>query len=744
MRVRQLQAHLQETNLIHTGQTSSLKDLKIGIDAAYWLRSIPKLKDPFADALGGIPPGLYGMLERELDHFKKLRITPVFVFEGITPSIQNQAYQLSAIQTQLDTAWTHIAKKQRQEAQKVFAVSTSRINADIEHIIFHHLKAMGHEVMRAPYFVGAQLSHLSEVGSIQAAVGPPGLLLYGVPRVVLSLDFQKQTFEWADMEMLLQQWGLERDQFIDACLLAGTEYCLTYPYLNVEFENQTQQQFQFEFAIEFIKKMKLINWMNVFPSEEMKLDHVNGYCISKVLLQSTPVLHTIEEKIRPLNDRAVPSDFTELVGSKLPSKLYMLLCSGILSKTLPGAIASARWLDREPPLIDSQEYRQLVLDLFEYRSKSLGLILQWVEPEHLKSKPISSEVYWERNTGAQLRTLTPFIPVAIKWSFTRHDLEEEKHRQGTEVVDLKFCLKWHAHMVTGCDDLKGKFGTVEPNGPPRAKGEIADVEVALAMTQLLLLESLELIGEDGDMTVLGDVLKDCPPEHHEACLFALELMKFGVLTEQPFEEVEDRKFPLAIQYPKGQHQDDTIRAKYLISRIMSLRPMKLHSTMWDAQVDFDLAAFHAHVRVLKRTLRELTEACLCNVMLQDPSHADSLRDNLLNPSDSSRHDGAKALLPTFMLPRTCMGIVWKYLLDYNPTGEVNKETLKAELRTKFACTQDPVTDIQKSIVFWREVHRCVAFIAEPLGVTEFAASMDHANKIVEAKCKQFGLVPESG
>jgi len=158
----------------------------------------------------------------------------------------------------------------------------------------------------------------------------------------------------------------------------------------------------------------------------------------------------------------------------------------------------------------------------------------------------------------------------------------------------------------------------------------------------------------------------------------------------------------------------------------------------------DLAAFHAHVRVLKRTLRELTEACLCNVMLQDPSHADSLRDNLLNPSDSSRHDGAKALLPTFMLPRTCMGIVWKYLLDYNPTGEVNKETLKAELRTKFACTQDPVTDIQKSIVFWREVHRCVAFIAEPLGVTEFAASMDHANKIVEAKCKQFGLVPESG
>ena len=39
--------------------------------------------------------------------------------------------------------------------------------------------------------------------------------------------------------------------------------------------------------------------------------------------------------------------------------------------------------------------------------------------------------------------------------------------------------------------------------------------------------------------------------------------------------------------------------------------------MWDSDVDFDLAAFHALVRALKRTLRQLVEASLAHVLLQD-------------------------------------------------------------------------------------------------------------------------------
>ena len=49
------------------------------------------------------------------------------------------------------------------------------------------------------------------------------------------------------------------------------------------------------------------------------------------------------------------------------------------------------------------------------------------------------------------------------------------------------------------------------------------------------------------MTVLGDALKDCPDKYQEPCLFALELMKFGLLTGEAFEPPEQKSFPTALK-----------------------------------------------------------------------------------------------------------------------------------------------------------------------------------------------------
>jgi len=169
---------------------------------------------------------------------------------------------------------------------------------------------------------------------------------------------------------------------------------------------------------------------------------------------------------------------------------------------------------------------------------------------------------------------------------------------------------------------------------------------------------------------------------------------------------------------------------------------KLANSMWDAHVDFDLAAFHSHVRILKRTLRELTEASLCNILLQDFSQVGSLPTNLLNPSDNSDHDGPDALLPTFMLPRTCMGVVWKHVLSIDPRSlgpGKPSELLKQELRQKFPCCTDPISDLKTSLNFWSEVFRCVSTIAEPLGALDFQASMAAADTFLKQKCQIYGI-----
>jgi len=105
MRVRHLQSHLADQNLVHSGKLDKLKQVRIGVDAVFWLRSIQALKDPFADALGGIPPGIFGFVDKELESFKRFQVTPLFVFQGVAPGPQHSMF-VSRMDQQMEMAWT--------------------------------------------------------------------------------------------------------------------------------------------------------------------------------------------------------------------------------------------------------------------------------------------------------------------------------------------------------------------------------------------------------------------------------------------------------------------------------------------------------------------------------------------------------------------------------------------------------------------------------------------------------------
>merc|ERR1719326_752477 len=166
----------------------------------------------------------------------------------------------------------------------------------------------------------------------------------------------------------------------------------------------------------------------------------------------------------------------------------------------------------------------------------------------------------------------------------------------------------------------------------------------------MVLEHLELIAsEDGGMTVLGNVLKDTPKNYQEPCLVALEMMKFGILSGEPFDAaVADRPFPEQVNYPSTP-VEATVKATLLLSRVMSLVPMKLKNDMWNADVDFDLAAFHSLVRILKRTLRQLTEASLCSILLKDLSRVKFLPPGFMCASPKKEDH----LQTPALLPRSC-------------------------------------------------------------------------------------------
>lgn len=758
MRVRHLQSHLQEQGLVQPAKLDKLRGVHVGVDAVFWLRSIQALKDPFADALGGIPPGIFGFVDKELEQFKKYDIKPLFVFQGVAPGPQHSLF-VSRMDQQMEMAWSFLAQDQKDKAQKCFAVSTSRINGDFVYFIYHHLRYRGYECLQAPYFAGAQLAHFVEQGVVQTVFGPPGLLLYGIPSVIIHLNFTTTSFDWVDLEAVLGKWGIKWDQFVEACMLAGTEYCLTYPYLNLNhFHPQQagpanpQGRFNFDAAVSIIKQAPLINWMQTFPTEDMKKDHIDGYCICKVLVQNSPVLHLQDQSIRPLSAgtgkrdtkpkvQGVPADFKEIMGEQLPLSLYYLMLNGIISHKLPQALAKGEWTDKSQPLVDTTEFRNLLQELKDYREISLGLLARHLH-ENFQNKRILCKGFWERevirqsscssaNLPPDARIIQPRIEEGLAWNIRHDQLEAELRRQGVDKVDFKFCLQWHAKEV----DTEGPLITgITRRALPRASQD-KDCLCLAALVHFMVLERLGLISEDGSATVLGNVLKDTPPQFQEPCLVALELMKFAALSGDPFENAE-RPFPEQVRYPKVANEQT--KSTLLLCRVMSLVPMRLKNDMWNADVDFDLAAFHALLRVLKRSLRQLVEASLASVLIKNMDFVKLLPPGFMCASPNKKEDWTQtpALLPTFMLPRACMGIVVKFFMEYQ--GE--PKNFAEECVQRFPCCAQPVEDLKSAFNFWEDLLRCIQTIAEPLDCEELAQDMQRATNRLNQQKKRLGMM----
>ncbi|CAK0862434.1 unnamed protein product [Prorocentrum cordatum] len=714
MRVRHLQTLLVDHKLINSDAVSALGNLRVGIDVVYWLRSIQSLKDAFADAIGGIPPGIFFFVDKELEWYTKCGITPVFVFQGVSLG-PPQAASAVRMDQQMDMAWTYLKQGYKSEAQKCFAVSTSRINSDFVYLIFHHLKQRGCEVLQAPYLAGAQLAHFAQQRCVDMVYGPPGLLLYGIPQVIVAVDWGKGRFDWVSLEAVLTKWTLTKDQFIDVCLLAGTEHCLTYPYLT-QVSQGSSCRFSLDAAIQLVKQAPLMQWMANFPNDQMREEHIESYSISKVLVNSAPILHVRDACIRPLDeaqwpgqdlDRGgrkgmVPRDFSDIVGQMLPDKLYFLMVQGIISSKLPQALAKGEWLDKSQPFVDTAELRGLITDLSEYRQVALGLVARHLHASYTK-KSIRCNAFWEppwgqAGEGSALRSIQPKkLKATLRWRFC------------TEDVDLKFCLRWHAHEHT-------KDGQFVKNLTKFGESQIAPDLLSLsALVHFMLLEHLELIGDDGGITHLGDVLKDSPTSFQEPVLVAMELMKFGLLTAEPFEPGQpDMPFPEQLQ-------------------------LKNHS--WNANVVFDLAAFHCFLKVLRRTLRQMTEAVLTSILLKDISLVSLLPSGFLCATPR-RGDPVQtpAVLPTFMVPRACMGVVALYPAA---CGKGAHE-FESDLAENFPCCAHPLADLKLAILFWEDLRRCVDGIAEPLGATELAEDVKVASKMLLDQQRRLHVFPDQG
>lgn len=628
MRVRSLQTYVKEENLLGTGRIDALRGYNVGIDTAAWARSLSAFRDPFSDIMGGLPLKVNEILRSELNAFESNRIYPIFLFEGITPMGHSLFQKLDA--KRMYKAWEAILEQRVDQALAEFSF-VSRLSDELllhmaryfrcksyQHTLTHphavtttnpsdpvssanaatsssaessstssvHLKRKL-AVFQCPYLCGHQVSYLMKKKYIDAAFGLIGFLLFGLPRVIVSIDFKAAKFEWAEKERLLTKWELTEHQLGDACLIAGTEYCHTLPQVLIKHDNSEVSSFRFKHAVKCAQCSPLRHLLSSesFQDADACATWTHLYGISRSLLTYQVALGdsgTLECFTYDKWNTPVPQDFHQVMGRRLPESVFGLMLQGLLSPTLPRVLAHGEWIDLDGPVVLTAHHESLLAQLRSYRLLAIGLIARHLHPSFHKRRILFDYVSRYTNDVASLLSscngqkrlphYCPNLRPLLPWCFSLVNVEEKVQDRGQEEPTFMFCLDWHAStfsepLAKYYSDLGIPYPAYPADKKPLFDGtqmriielqerDLTRIETSsrklsaanqsrktldpaqnyvIALIMFSLLDCLEYFDHNatpkGSPISLGLVLKDRVSAQYEMeVLLCMELLKLGILT----------------------------------------------------------------------------------------------------------------------------------------------------------------------------------------------------------------------
>ncbi|CAG8740573.1 2100_t:CDS:2, partial [Racocetra persica] len=157
--IRHFEIFTAERRLVQTSPLSHLRDVRLGIEGAHWLRKILQgsAKEPATAALGGIPIGLKAAIEKELELMRSYGITPVFVFNGLSVIRKDKPFSVEDTRPgRRSQAWDMYEKGRIDSAYSQWASSGYIHQPDLLYFVFSVFKENDVEFIRAPYSAWGQ------------------------------------------------------------------------------------------------------------------------------------------------------------------------------------------------------------------------------------------------------------------------------------------------------------------------------------------------------------------------------------------------------------------------------------------------------------------------------------------------------------------------------------------------------------------------------------------------------------
>jgi flap endonuclease-1 len=229
-----------------SGKTIELSDLKgktIAIDAyntLYQFLSIIRDRftgEPLRDREGRITSHLSGLFYRTANLLEN-GIDPIFVFDGEPPAFKKKTTEMrNAIKKEAELKLEEAKIRGDEEAIRRYAQTTARLTGDMIEQAKTLLTYMGIPIVQAPSEGEAEAAFLTKKGVAWASGSQDwDSLLFGAKRMVKNLTIsgrrkiaRKEAYvdikpEVIELEDVLSQLGINRDQMIMIGILIGTDY----------------------------------------------------------------------------------------------------------------------------------------------------------------------------------------------------------------------------------------------------------------------------------------------------------------------------------------------------------------------------------------------------------------------------------------------------------------------------------------------------------------------------------------
>ncbi len=223
-------------------KVSDLKGKIIAIDSSLFLYqfiSTIRQRDgsPLTDSKGAVTSHLTGLFFRTINLMKG-GLKLAYVFDGKTPELKRKERERrSKLKDEAEVKYKIAVEKQDIAMMKKYASRTSRLTSTMVEEAKELISSLGLPIIQAPGEAEAQAAHMVKKGDCFGVASQDfDTLMFGSPVLVRNLSmlgkrkkakaigYSVVKPEVIRLSDVLNEYGIDKDQLIVACMLIGTDF----------------------------------------------------------------------------------------------------------------------------------------------------------------------------------------------------------------------------------------------------------------------------------------------------------------------------------------------------------------------------------------------------------------------------------------------------------------------------------------------------------------------------------------